>query len=170
MWQHYTPLLRTKFSHICQVTTKGFERRMPPNPCCHGLLYRVQQKNLTVFKEHCVPSHWSGRSVLESTRSSTKSNFSHHRISVCRTSCFFNGDFYKKNNESVVLTQHLLCWQLNINQNDGAPSHNTIKMQVTINQQLSLVEAEHCGWHGSNSSLNVMHNEKFSVLIAAISN
>jgi hypothetical protein len=45
----------------------------------------------------------------------------------------------------VVLTQHLLCWQLNINQNDGVPSQNTTKLWVTINQQLLLTEAEHRG-------------------------
>jgi hypothetical protein len=57
------------------VTTKGFERKISPNPCCHGLLYRVQQKNLMVFKKHCAPNHWSGRSALEPTCSSIKSNF-----------------------------------------------------------------------------------------------
>jgi len=78
------------------VTTKGFERRLPPNPCCHGLLYRVQQKNLTVFKEHCAPNHWSGRSALEPTHSSIKSSFVTMEYWSAEYLAFLMGTFIKK--------------------------------------------------------------------------
>jgi hypothetical protein len=89
------------------VTIKHFERKIFPNPCCNGLLYRVQQKNLTVFKEHYAPYHWSGRSALEHTRSSVNSNFVNTEGWSAEPCVLITGAFIKK--KSVDVTQHLHC-------------------------------------------------------------
>ena len=82
-----------------------------------------------IWQHSCEWNRWHGEFVLQCPSSKIQSiSVAMERWSIAHRA--FAVETYFKNNDSVVVTQHIFHQHFNIHRNDTVPSHNTVLLWV----------------------------------------